>query len=180
MGGGVDASRSSRSRPEFALARDAHDREDLLRDARGLSPRVELEVALAGDSVELFAGFRGESLSLYFGQDPVFHFNERGQLRRAYIDDELLKADRGRLIAMRRERTEAETSLVSRPLAEDETRTLLVDLGQRLYELAAAVAAVDYKVVGEVPDDGSAMTRLQAWLTGRRGPIELAAAPHVG
>jgi hypothetical protein len=162
------------------LARDAHDREDLLRDARGLSPRVQLEVAVAGESVELFAGFRGESLSLYFGQDLVFHFNDRAQLRRAYVADQLLKADRGCLIAMRRERTEAETSLMSRPLTDDDERTLLVDLERRLRELAGAVAAGDYRVVGEVPADGSAMTRLQAWLAGRRGPIELAAAPHVG
>jgi hypothetical protein len=162
------------------LARDAHDREDLLRDARGLSPRVELEVALADDSVELFVGFRGESLSLYFGQDLVFHFNDRGQLRRAFIADQLLKADRGRLIAMRRERTAAETSLVSRPLTDDNERTLVVDLEVRFRQLAAALAAGSYRVVGEVPADGGAVARLQAWLAGQRGPIELAASPHVG
>ena len=81
---------------------------------------------------------------------------------------------------MRRERTEAETSLVSRPLTDDETRTLLIDLERRLRELVDAVAAGSYRIIGEVPADGSAMTRLQAWLAGRRGPIELAAAPHVG
>lgn len=162
------------------MARDAHDREDLLRDARGLSPRVELEVAVAGENVELFAGFRGESLSLYFGQDLVFHFNDRGQLRRAYVADQLLKADRGRLIAMRRKRTEAETSLVSRPLTDEEARTVLVDLERRLRELADAVTAGNYRIVGEVPADGGPVGRLQAWLAGRRGPIELAASPHVG
>ena len=85
------------------MARDAHDREDLLRDARGLSPRVQLEVELSAGPAELFAGFRGESLSLYFGQDLAFHFNDRGELRRAFAVDELLKADGGRLVAMRRE-----------------------------------------------------------------------------
>ena len=174
------ASHSSGNHAETSLARDAHDREDLLRDARGLSPRVELEVALAGENVELFAGFRGESLSLYFGQDLVFHFNDRGQLRRAYVSDQLLKAEQGHLVAIRRERTEAETALVSRPLTDDEERTLLVDLERRLLELASAVATGDYRVIGEVPADGSAMNRLQAWWAGRRGPIELAASPHVG
>ena len=162
------------------MARDAHDREDLLRDARGLSPRVELAVALAGENVDLFAGFRGESLSLYFGQDLVFHFNDLGQLRRAYVTDQLLKADRGRLIAMKRERDEAVTSLVSRPLTDDEERALLVDLERRLRELTTAVTTGSYRVIGEVPADGSAVPRLQAWLAGRRGPIELAASPHVG
>lgn len=162
------------------MARDAHDREDLLRDARGLSPRVELEISLAGESVELFAGFRDESLSLYFGQDLVFHFNNLGQLRRAYVADQLLKAEQERLIAMRRERTETETSLVSRPLTNDETRTLLDDLEVRLRSLAGALAAGVYRVVGEVPADGGALPRLQAWLAERRGPIELAASPYVG
>lgn len=176
--GGV--SHSSGNHAETSLARDAHDREDLLRDARGLSPRLELEVALADDSVEFFAGFRGESLSLYFGQDLVFHFNDRGQLRRAYIADQLLKAEQGHLVAMRRERTEAETALVSRPLTDDEERTLVVDLEVRFRQLAAALAAGDYRVIGEVPADGSAIIRLQGWLAGRRSPIELAASPHVG
>jgi hypothetical protein len=162
------------------LARDAHDREDLLRDARGLSPRVQLEVELSAGPAELFAGFRGESLSLYFGQDLVFHFNDRGELRRAFVAQELIKAERGRLIAMRRERTEAEVSLVSRPLEAGAERSLLVDLERRLRELADAFAGDKYRVVGEVPADGSAVGRLQAWLAARGGPIELAASPRVG
>jgi len=162
------------------LARDAHDREDLLRDARGLSPRVQLEVELSAGPAELFAGFRGESLSLYFGQDLVFHFNDRGQLRRAFVAGLLLKSDGGRLVAMRRERTDAEVSLLSRSLEEDEERTLLADLERRLRELAEALAADLFRVVGEAPAAGNAMPRLRTWLADRRSPIELAASPHVG
>ncbi|MBA4106126.1 MAG: hypothetical protein C0485_10230 [Pirellula sp.] len=162
------------------MARDAHDREDLLRDARGLSPRVQLEVTTANGVSELFAGFRGESLSLYFGQDLVFHFNDGGQLRRAYVADQLLKADQGRLIAMRRDRSPTEVSLVSRLLEPGSERSLLVDLEGRLRELADAFAGEAYHVVGEVPADGGAVDRLRAWLTARRGPIELAASPRVG
>lgn len=162
------------------MARDAHDREDLLRDARGLSPRVQLEVELSAGPAELFAGFRGESLSLYFGQDLVFHFNDRGQLRRAFVADLLLKSDGRRLVAMRRERSETEVSLVSRPLEPGAERSLLVDLERRLRELADAFAGESYHVVGEVPADGGAVDRLRAWLAARRGPIELAALPHVG
>ena len=162
------------------MARDAHDREDLLRDARGLSPRVQLEVELSVGPTEFFAGFRGESLSLYFGQNLAFHFNDRCQLRRAFVADELLKADEGRLVAMRRERTDAEVSLLSRSLEEDEERTLLADLERRLRELAEALAADSFRVVGEAPPAGNAVVRLQAWLAAHSGPIGVAASPHVG
>ncbi len=129
---------------------------------------------------ELFAGFRGESLSLYFSQDLVFHFNDRGELRRAFIADLLLKSEDGRLIAMRRERTDAEVLLLSRSLEEDEERALLADLERRLRELAEALAADSFRIVGEAPADGNAAARLRMWLTARTGPIGLAASSHVG
>jgi hypothetical protein len=162
------------------LARDAHDREDLLRDARGLSPRVRLEVALPAGPIELFAGFRGESLSLYFGQDLVFHFNDRGELRRAFAAELLLKAESGRLVAMRRERTEAEVTLLSRPLDDAEQRSLLEGLERQLRELGDALAADRYRVVGEAPPNGDAVGRLRNWLAAHGGPVGLAASPQVG
>ena len=162
------------------MARDAHDREDLLRDARGLSPRVQLEMTFSADVVELFAGYRGESLSLYFGQDLAFHFNARGELRRAFASELLLKADGGRLVAMRRERTEAESLLVSRVLDDDAAAELLGDLQRRLRNLAELLAAGDYGVVGEVPANSGVVEKLQTWLGNRAGPLAIAASPHVG
>jgi hypothetical protein len=162
------------------LARDAHDREDLLRDARALSPRVQLEVSLPAGPIELFAGFRGESLSLYFGQNLVFHFNDRGELRRAFAAELLLKAESGRLVAMRRERTEAEVTLLSRSLDDAEQRSLLEDLERQLRELGDALAANRYRVVGETPADSDAVGRLRNWLAVHRSPVALAASPRVG
>lgn len=162
------------------MARDAHDREDLLREARGLSPRAELELALPDGPGELFVGFRGESLSLYFGQDLAFHFNARGELRRAFAEERLLKADGGRLVAMRRERTHTESLLVSRVLDDASTAELLGDLERRLRELAELLAAGAYRVVGEVPADSGVVEKLQTWLAARTSLIVIAASPHVG
>jgi hypothetical protein len=66
------------------MPHECHDREDLLRDARALVPRVQIKATLGGQPVSLFAGFRGEALSLYYNADPVFHFNADGALRRAF------------------------------------------------------------------------------------------------
>lgn len=163
------------------MARDAHDREDLLRDARGLSPRVELTVEPAeGPSFTLFAGFRGASASLYFGQDEVYHFNDRGELRRAYLADQLLKAEGGRLVAMHRERSATEVSLVSRPLTADEQWALLAELERRLAELAATLTADEFRVIGQAPEGGDAVERLRLWLADRQGVMVVARSPRVG
>ena len=77
------------------MAREVHEREDLLRDAKALMPRVQLEFMTEQGKETIFAGFRGAvALSLYFDSDPVYHFNSSNQLRRAYVEDRIIKADR--------------------------------------------------------------------------------------
>ncbi|BBO31830.1 hypothetical protein [Lacipirellula parvula] len=161
------------------MARDARDREDLLRDARGLSPRVELVVGQGSEAFTFFAGFRGESLSLYFGHDRVYHFNDRGELRRAYLDDVLLKAEQGRLVAMSRERSASEVSLVSRELSVVEARMLLHELKDWLRALSEALAAGAYELVGEEPLGSGVIERLVGWLRAGGDEIQIATSPRV-
>jgi hypothetical protein len=161
------------------VARDAHDREDLLRDARALSPRVELVVGHGSEAFTLFAGFRGKSLSLYFGQDRVYHFNDRGELRRAYLDDVLLKAEQGRLVAMRRERSASEVALVSRELSVEEAAALVEELACRLRGLGEILAAGAYELVGEEPSGSGAIERLVGWLRAGGDEIQIATSPRV-
>ena len=66
------------------MARNEEDREDLMAEATALAERVELTVPQESDFVT--AGFRRTGhLSLYFGQDPAYHFDEEGRLRRAAV-----------------------------------------------------------------------------------------------
>jgi hypothetical protein len=160
------------------MAREIHEREDLLRDARALVPRVLLRVEREGHSVEVFAGFRGESLSLYFGDDPVFHFNSRGELRRAFVGDRLIKAERRRLISLERKRTAQETALERMELDADSEQAVLYDLSQRLREITAAFSTRMVAVVGQVPADGDAVSRLGKWLALHSEPA-VAASLHV-
>ena len=65
------------------MARNESDREDLMREAVALVRRVECETGNENDSV--ISGFRKcGSLSLYFGPDPVYHFDDSARLRRAF------------------------------------------------------------------------------------------------
>ena len=127
--------------------------------------------------MELLAGFRGDSLSLYFGEDPVFHFNAAGELRRAFIDGRLVKADRGRLVFMEREQTDQATILQHTASAGDE-EAVTRELAARLRRCEAAMTALQFTLLGESPVGGDGVSRLLQWLRERR-ELVLAQSPHV-
>jgi hypothetical protein len=161
------------------MPQECHDREDLLRDARALVPRVQIQAALGGRRVSLFAGFRGEALSLYYNADPVFHFNAEGELRRAFLDGRLVKAEAGRLVAMERVFAPTAVELHAVEVSDADQGSLLADLAVRLAELREVLAAGDYTLEGQVPADGDAVERLAAWLAPGRRPT-VAESPRVG
>jgi hypothetical protein len=160
------------------MAREIHEREDLLRDARALVPRIMLRMSLDGRNGEVFAGWRGDSLSLYFGGDPVYHFNADGELRRAFVSDQLIKAERRRLVFIERRRGDDETALERQPPDNAAEQALLTYMRGCLEELRATIAAAKFEVVGEAPATGDALPRLIAWLDARRD-VKVAASPRV-
>jgi hypothetical protein len=160
------------------MAREIHEREDLLRDAVALVPRIALRVVIGGKPCEVFAGFRGESLSLYFDGDPVYHFNAAGELRRAFVADQLVKAERRQLVFMRRQQSENETALERQPNDAVAEQSLLAGLQRRLEQLRVAIANNQYEVVGEAPNSGEGLPRLAAWLNAHPN-TKIAASPRV-
>jgi hypothetical protein len=159
------------------MARHESDREDLLREATALVPRAELTVP--GEAEPVVVGFRdGGSASIYFGGDPVYQFNSAGELRRAYADGLLYKAERGRLIELRRERTTAQTQLVRRELTDQEQAALLAAAAARLKRLGEALATSSATVTGQVPADGDVAARIRSWLPLVCSPLRIAPRPH--
>src|SRR3954469_16416273 len=111
------------------MAREESGREDLLREATALIERIELrprttDLSIAASNLSdepIVAGFRRDgALSIFFGEDPVYQFNAGGELRRAYFSGKLLKATRGRLVALERVRTEHEVQLMRNELLREE------------------------------------------------------------
>ena len=159
------------------MARDERDREDLLREATALVERAELSIE--GRDEPIVVGFRANgAISFFLGVDPVYQFNSDGKLRRAYVGGLLYKAERGQLVALRRERTADAVVLARAELSAKETRSFIQRAGGELDHLRAKLNAKQYRLVGEVPPGGKVVMRAAAWLEQHQS-LEIASLPNV-
>ena len=159
------------------MARHESDREDILGEATALVVRAEFSVP--GEREPVVVGIRrGGEASVYFGGDLVYHFNSAGELRRAYVGGLLYKADRGRLVELKRERTEDAVVLLSSELASPESEAMLAEARRRIGAVGSALAAGTAAVLREVPE-GSAGTRVKTWLDYLPPRLVAASTPRV-
>jgi hypothetical protein len=160
------------------MARREVDKEDLLREATALVSRIELTPADATQGASAIVGFRQSgAASVFFGSEPVYHFNAADELRRAYCDGLLYKAEGGRLVSLRRERQEGEVRLLRHELSDSEQRAFMERMQQELHSFAARLEAGTYHIAGQVPKNGDVLNRVRNWLSGL-GTIRVAASPH--
>ncbi len=117
------------------MAKQEYDREDLIAEAKALVHRVEMSVPDFPEPVVL--GLRSNLwFSIYFHPDRVFHFNEVGALRRAFVDGLLYRSGPQGLSRLRRERGDPNTSaLLREELSPDAMRDFLRDLEEWLRRL---------------------------------------------
>ncbi|HUY87369.1 MAG TPA: hypothetical protein VMV10_01415 [Pirellulales bacterium] len=161
------------------MAREEHDREDLLAEATALVERAELRVA--GFSDLLVVGFRrGGAASLYFGAEPAYHFNAAGQLRRACATGLLYKAERGKLISLERRRAASQVQLVRHELTDEETASFLTALTADLLALDEALKHGRYERLRQEPAGADVVARIQAWCAAHGRNVLVASSPRVG
>lgn len=161
------------------MARNEHDREDLLREATALVQRVEVRVV--GESEAITIGFRRDgSGSLFFRGDLVFQFNQYCELRRGYWNGELIKAEAGQLVALSRVRTPREVQLVRRELDAQETESFLRMFRDKAQVLLTAIADGTVTVAGQVPDDENVLNLAADWLESFSTVIPIADRPNLG
>lgn len=160
------------------MSRHESDREDLLREATALVERAELQVA--GFAEPIVIGFRRDgAASVFLGADPVYQFNAANELRRAFVSGLLYKAEHGKLVELRRERSERETALLRKDLSRSETAALLLAMHGKLVQLAAAMSLGTYAVHGQWPAEVDVCDRIRQWLTALPKEIRLADRPNV-
>jgi hypothetical protein len=161
------------------MAREEQPREDLLAEAKALVERVEL--AVEGFDEPVMAGFRRDGCaSFYFGQSPAYHFNGRRELRRAFVEPLLYKAERGRLVSLERRRTPTETILARHSLSDTEHDAFLRRCGGLLSRLQSQLNAGRFGVLRQVPETGKPVDRLRQWLESLELPVAVARSPRVG
>jgi hypothetical protein len=160
------------------MARQEHDREDLLAEATALVERIELRLPEFTGSVVI--GFRRDGCaSVYFDGDPAWHFNTRGELRRAFVAGRLYKAEQGRLVALTRMRTNREVQLLRHELNDPEQHDLLRRLAQDLDQLRQRLEAGNCSIVGQAPAGRDVLPRIVEWLKRLPASLVVASRPHV-
>lgn len=159
------------------MAREEHDREDLLREATALVERAELQIPAFTEPVVI--GFRRDGCgSIYLGADPAWHFNTQNELRRAYVDGRLLKAERGRLASLERRRAEGKVQLLRHDLNEEETSAALARLHDAVTQLSRSFDSGTFQVIGQASENVEIVARIRNWLTSLPSPAQIAQSPH--
>lgn len=168
------------------MAKQTHDREDLLRDGTAMPIRGRMVI----DGVEVVIGFRPSGqLSLYWAQDPVFQFDDRQHLRRAFVDGCRLKAEAGRLVRLVRAPDSKHHSvdrlrLTGEVLSAAEERRILEGAEDCLQQISRCIGRsfessreLSLNCVGVT--DVEFIERVSSWLAKAESPIPVASDASV-
>ena len=145
------------------MARHEEDREDLIREAVALPDRVELSVV--GFDQPITIGFRPNSaMSIFVGQDPVYHYDPDGRLRRAFVGGLLYRSQHVTLAMLQRERTETQTLLLRTDLGDAELAMFRETMHDLLNLLHQKLTASEYETLRCVPESAEHISRILAAL----------------
>ena len=134
------------------MARQESDREDLMSEATALVRRVELTTMGAAENV--IAGFRSNGwLSIYFGPDPVYHFDADARLRRAFVRGSLYRTQGETLARLTRNRLPNVTELRRHDLTPAECDHFLSDMRKRLQWFFESLSEGRAAVVAQIPSE---------------------------
>ena len=157
------------------MAKERHDREDLLRDASAFAHRVEFR--LPGHSETVFCGFRDNgAFSIYWTPDIVFQFNTTGELRRAFWRDRMIASYKQQphwLISSDTDRVH----LRRRELSEEELAEFVQLANDVIDRLRDSLAGNNYEVTGAVSSE-DVVARTRQWL--QSATVRFALHPGVG
>lgn len=157
------------------MAKQEQPREDLVRDATAYDKRAEFSV----EATTVFFGVRPDGgVSFYVNEDPVFHFNSNGELRRAFVDGDIYKAQAGRIIRLKRDRSQEKPILKSQPLTPEEQKAMLQATYDGLQRLNFAAAKNALTLSRVEPTDFNASNALQKYIAHLPNPIVVAQAAN--
>jgi hypothetical protein len=160
------------------MALEESDREDILREATALVERAELKIA--GRAEAVIIGFRRDgSASLFLGHELVYQFNTKNELRRAFLAGDLIKAEAGSLVRLRRERTANAVHLLRHALSPEEQRSQMDQMHLSLAALRQSLAGGEVVAAAHHPAEADLLPRIRNWLNQLPQNIAIANRPHV-
>ncbi|MBM83774.1 MAG: hypothetical protein CMJ78_24725 [Planctomycetaceae bacterium] len=134
------------------MSRHESDREDIMAEATALVRRVEFQ--LNYEPPPIVAGFkRSGHLSIYFDQDPVYHFDENGLLRRAYVGGHLYRTQGETLACLDRDRSASATHLMREDLETAALEKFRIEMLDRLKSIVEAFGGDRLQVLRQLPAD---------------------------
>ena len=132
-------------------------------DATALRLRVELR--LSDEREPIVAGFHDDGrFSVYFGSDPVYHFDPQGRLRRAFVAGELYRSRGNTLARLSRERRPGATELARHDLTPRELQSFLTQMTGLLESWRQSLESGRTEVLRTVPDGADLHEQLLAVL----------------
>jgi hypothetical protein len=169
-------------RPWGKMAIEEQPRENLMRDAVAYSTRILLPAT--GNEPPVFFGLRPDNgWSVYFGEVPVYQFNDRSQLRRAHVGNQRFAARDGKLFTLVREKAIGRVEMQWRYSPEVEQATLS-QCHQLLKRLTTCLVSGESKTLAEFPESPNSSSTLASSallekLTSMPMPIVVALSCHV-
>jgi hypothetical protein len=134
------------------MAVQESDREDLMRQATVFRRRMEL--SLTQPAQILFVGLRDDGgFSIFFGADPVYHFDARGSLRRCYFRGDLYRTQGTTLSRLSRQRSAGESNLIRHDLTPEELQQFLHEMDERLANLAMQLQSGLVQILRQIPTE---------------------------
>ncbi len=127
------------------------EREDLMEEATALVRRMELRLAHYHEPV-VIGQRREKTLSIYFGQDLVYHFDATHRLRRAFVDGLLFRTQGTTLSQLQRKRKPGVSALMRTNLSDDECTAFLQTMDEQLVRLRNALETDDFQVLRKIPE----------------------------
>lgn len=154
------------------MAQNESDREDLMSEAVSLIKRIECRQDSRPDPLVLGLNALGW-LFVYPAAELMYRFDERGRLRRAFVEGMLYRSAGTALSMLQRQRTHEQTgaitvtktTLLRRDLTTPELNSFRLRMSQ---ELALVRAAVDpHRVLRQYPaDEAGVLAEIQLRLLG--------------
>ena len=143
--------------------------EDPMREAVALVERVELRktggAPTASISPTIVAGFRRNGyLSVYWGEDPYYQFDDRGRLRRALVDGQLFRTEGSALARLTRASEPGASVLLRHDLDQAELEDFRHSMLAHVGTLQEALVGGHVEIIQQVPPELPVVDRLAAGL----------------